>query len=264
VADDSLLHSPLARWIALVVVCLGQLMSIVAGRLGDLIGRRRIFLIGVAGFTVASAACGFADSQGVLIVARFIQGLARAGAVSAIVAIITAEFPTPGERAKAMSIYTLVISGGASLGLIAGGLITEALNWHWIFFVNVPVGIVTVRLRAHHRVAHHRRLRDRHRQLARLGLGAHARLRRGVAGPARRLRRAGMAPTQPIMPLRVLAIPGLPSSSLHRPHPHAAGPRHRPGPRAAERLSARVPDRRGVRGGGARRARAVGAGAPAG
>jgi len=169
-----------------VVVCLGQLMSIVdgtivnvalpqiqrdlhfsqsdltwvlngylitfgsflllAGRLGDLIGRRRIFLIGVTGFTVASAACGFADSQGVLIVARFLQGLAGAGAVSAIVAIITAEFPSPQERAKAMSIYTLVISGGASLGLIAGGVITELLNWHWIFFVNVPVGIATVLL----------------------------------------------------------------------------------------------------------------------
>jgi MFS family permease len=173
VADDFRLHSPRARWIALVVVCLGQLMSIVdgtivnvalpqiqrdlhfsqsnltwvlngylitfgsflllAGRLGDLIGRRRIFLIGVTGFTLASAACGVADSQGVLIVARFIQGLGGAGAVSAIVAIISAEFPSPGERAKAMSVYTLVISGGASLGLIAGGVITEALNWHWIF-----------------------------------------------------------------------------------------------------------------------------------
>src|SRR6201999_1401291 len=119
---------------------------LLAGRLGDLIGRGRIFLIGVTGFTVASAACGFADSQGVLVVARFIQGLAGAGAVSAIVAIITAEFPSPQERAKAMSIYTLVISGGASLGLIAGGVITDLLNWHWIFFVNVPVGIATVLL----------------------------------------------------------------------------------------------------------------------
>jgi EmrB/QacA subfamily drug resistance transporter len=186
VANDSRLHSPRARWIALVVVCLGQLMSIVdgtivnvalpqiqhdlhftqsnltwvlngylitfgsflllAGRLGDLIGRRRIFLIGVTGFTLASAACGLADSQGVLIVARFLQGLAGAGAVSAIVAIITAEFPSPRERATAMSVYTLVISGGASLGLIAGGVITEALDWHWIFFVNVPVGVVTVLL----------------------------------------------------------------------------------------------------------------------
>ena len=184
--DDSRLHTPRARWIALVVVCLGQLMSIVdgtivnvalpqiqrdlhftqsnltwvlngylitfgsflllAGRLGDLVGRRRIFLTGVTGFTLASAVCGLAQSQEVLVIARFLQGLAGAGAVAAIVAIITAEFPAPRERTKAMSIYTLVISGGASLGLIAGGVITEALNWHWIFFVNVPIGIVTVLL----------------------------------------------------------------------------------------------------------------------
>jgi EmrB/QacA subfamily drug resistance transporter len=175
-----------ARWIALVVVCLGQLMSIVdgtivnvalpqiqrdlhfsqsdltwvlngylitfgsfllfCGRLGDLIGRRRIFLIGVTVFTLASAVCGLAQSQGVLIAARFVQGLGGAGAVSAIVAIITAEFPLPRERTKAMSIYTLVISGGASLGLIAGGAITQLLNWHWIFYVNVPIGIATVLL----------------------------------------------------------------------------------------------------------------------
>ena len=76
-----------------------------------------------------------------LIVARFIQGIAGAGAVSAIVAIIAAEFPQPRERATAMSIYTLVVSGGASMGLIAGGVITETLSWHWIFFINVPLGI---------------------------------------------------------------------------------------------------------------------------
>jgi EmrB/QacA subfamily drug resistance transporter len=177
---------PDARWIALVVVCLGQLMSVVdgtivnvalpqiqhdlhfsqssltwvlngylitfgsflllAGRLGDLIGRRRIFLIGVTLFTLASAACGLAHSQIVLVVARFVQGLGGAGAVSAIVAIITATFPAPRERASAMSIYMLVVSGGASLGLIAGGAITQLLDWHWIFYINVPVGIATVLL----------------------------------------------------------------------------------------------------------------------
>jgi EmrB/QacA subfamily drug resistance transporter len=177
-------RSDKSRWIALVVVCLGQLMSIVdativnvalpriqhdlhfsqanltwvlngylisygsflllAGRLGDLIGRRRIFLGGVSLFTIASAACGFADSQGMLIVARFIQGLGGAGATSAIVAIIATEFPAAGERAKAMSVYTFVVSGGASLGLIAGGVITQSIDWHWIFFINVPVGIFTV------------------------------------------------------------------------------------------------------------------------
>jgi EmrB/QacA subfamily drug resistance transporter len=172
------------RWIALVVVCLGQLMSIVdativnvalpriqhdlhfsqasltwvlngylisygsflllMGRLGDLIGRRRIFLAGVSLFTVASAACGFADSQAMLVIARFIQGLGGAAATSAIVAIIATEFPAADERAKAMSVYTFVISGGASLGLIAGGAITQSIDWHWIFFINVPVGIFTV------------------------------------------------------------------------------------------------------------------------
>jgi EmrB/QacA subfamily drug resistance transporter len=177
-------HSPKARWIALVVVCMGQLMSILdativnvalpdiqhdlhfsqstltwvlngylitfgsflllCGRLGDLIGRRRMFLAGITLFTVASAVCGLAQSQAMLVVARFVQGLGGAGAVSVIVAIIASEFPDPGERARAMSVYTLVISGGGSLGLIAGGVITTVLDWHWIFYVNLPIGIATV------------------------------------------------------------------------------------------------------------------------
>jgi EmrB/QacA subfamily drug resistance transporter len=172
-----------ARWIALVVVCLGQLMAIVdativnvalpsiqrdlhftqanltwvvnaylisfgsflllAGRLGDLIGRRRIFLSGVVLFTLASAACGLANSQGVLVAARFIQGIGGASASSAIVAIIATEFPKPAERAKAMSVYTFVVSGGASLGLIAGGALTQSIDWHWIFYVNAPIGAIT-------------------------------------------------------------------------------------------------------------------------
>jgi EmrB/QacA subfamily drug resistance transporter len=173
-----------ARWIALAVVCMAQLMSIMdgtivtvalpriqsdlhfsqsslswvlngyfitfgsflllGGRLGDLIGRRRIFLAGIALFTLASAACGLADSQTTLVIARFVQGLGGAGAVAAIVAIITAEFPDPRERARAMSLYTLTISAGASIGLIAGGAITQLLSWHWIFFINVPIGIATI------------------------------------------------------------------------------------------------------------------------
>jgi EmrB/QacA subfamily drug resistance transporter len=114
---------------------------LLGGRLGDLIGRRRMFLAGIALFTVASAACGLADSQTTLVIARFVQGLGGAGA---IVAIITAEFPDPRERAQAMSVYTLTISAGASIGLIAGGAITQLLNWHWIFFINVPIGIATI------------------------------------------------------------------------------------------------------------------------
>ncbi|MBV9797697.1 MAG: MFS transporter, partial [Solirubrobacterales bacterium] len=116
---------------------------LLAGRLGDLIGRRQVFLTGVAVFTAASAACGLANTQGLLVAGRFIQGLGGAAATSAIVAIIATEFQAPRERAKAMSVYTFVISGGASLGLITGGVITQAIDWHWIFFINVPIGAVT-------------------------------------------------------------------------------------------------------------------------
>jgi EmrB/QacA subfamily drug resistance transporter len=171
------------RWIALFVVCLGQLMIILdttivnvalpsiqadlnfsqssltwvidgylitfgsllllAGRLGDLFGRKRIFLIGVAAFVGASMLCGLAPSGGALVVARFLQGAAAALASAVIIAIIAVEFPEPADRAKAMSLYTFVIAGGASLGLLLGGVLTEAISWHWIFFVNLPIGAVT-------------------------------------------------------------------------------------------------------------------------
>lgn len=176
-------HAPNARWIALAIVCMGQLMSVLDstivnvalpdikedlhfsqstltwvlngylitfgaflllfGRLGDLLGRRRVFLVGVALFTLASAACGLAESQVVLVAGRFLQGIGGAAAVSVIVAIIASEFPEPGDRARAMSIYSLVIAGGGSLGLLAGGAITTALDWHWIFYVNLPLGVAT-------------------------------------------------------------------------------------------------------------------------
>ena len=171
------------RWIALFVVCLGQLMVILdttivnvalpsiqsdlhfsqssltwvidgylitfgsllllAGRLGDLFGRKRIFLAGVASFVVASVLCGLAPSGTALVVARFLQGAAAALTSAVIIAIIAVEFPAPAERARAMSLYTFVIAGGASLGLLLGGVLTEAISWHWIFFVNLPIGIVT-------------------------------------------------------------------------------------------------------------------------
>jgi EmrB/QacA subfamily drug resistance transporter len=171
------------RWIALVVVCLAQLMTVLdttivnvalpsiqgdlhftqgnltwvvnafliafgsflllAGRLGDLIGRKRVFLAGIAIFTVASALCGIAPSQGFLIVARFIQGFGGALSASVILAIVVTEFPEPAERAKAMSAYVFVAVAGGSLGLLAGGALTQALSWHWIFFVNLPIGVIT-------------------------------------------------------------------------------------------------------------------------
>ena len=170
------------RWIALFVVCLGQLMIILdttivnvalpsiqsdlhfsqssltwvvdgylitfgsllllAGRLGDLFGRKRIFLTGVAAFVVASILCGAAPTGTTLVAARFLQGAAAALASAVIIAIIAVEFPEPADRAKAMSLYTFVIAGGASLGLLLGGVLTEAISWHWIFFVNLPIGAV--------------------------------------------------------------------------------------------------------------------------
>jgi EmrB/QacA subfamily drug resistance transporter len=170
------------RWIALAVLCLGQLMMVLdstivnvalpsiqhdlgfsqgnltwvldgylitfggflllAGRLGDLVGRKRVFLSGLVLFTVASVLCGIADSQGLLIGARLLQGVGGAVASSVILAIIVTEFPEKREQAKAMGLYAFVSAGGGSIGLLAGGALTQSLDWHWIFFVNVPIGIV--------------------------------------------------------------------------------------------------------------------------
>jgi EmrB/QacA subfamily drug resistance transporter len=169
------------RWMALVVVCLAQLMIVLdttivnvalpsiqhdlhfsqgnltwvvnaflvtfgsflllAGRLGDLLGRRRVFLAGLVLFTAASLLCGAAPSQGFLIAARFVQGIGAAMQASVILAIIVTEFPQSGERARAMSAYVFTAVAGGSLGLLAGGALTEALSWHWIFFVNLPIGL---------------------------------------------------------------------------------------------------------------------------
>jgi EmrB/QacA subfamily drug resistance transporter len=171
------------RWIALIVVCFAMLMNILdqtivnvavptiqrelhftqaslawvidaylitfagslllAGRLGDLIGRKKVFLVGVALFTLSSAACGAANSQALLIGARFAQGLGAALSSSVILAIIIADFPLPAERAKAMSSYIIVAVGGGSLGLLIGGYVTQVLSWHWIFFINIPIGAAT-------------------------------------------------------------------------------------------------------------------------
>lgn len=119
---------------------------LLAGRLGDLVGRKRIFLIGVVIFTAASTVCGFSDSAGMLIAARFVQGLGAALQASVILAIIITEFPDAADRAKAMSSFVFVSVAGGSLGLLAGGVLTQTLNWHWIFFINVPIGIVTLLL----------------------------------------------------------------------------------------------------------------------
>ena len=171
------------RWFALVVVCLGMFMNaldasivnvalpaiqrelhlsqagltwvidaylitfgsflLLAGRLGDLVGRKRVFLAGIVLFTAASAMCGLAQDSSVLIAGRFLQGIGGAMSASVIIAIIVTEFPRVDERAKAMSAYIFVAVGGGSIGLLVGGVLTQSISWHWIFFINLPIGIVT-------------------------------------------------------------------------------------------------------------------------
>jgi EmrB/QacA subfamily drug resistance transporter len=116
---------------------------LLAGRLGDLIGRKKTFLAGVAMFTVSSAFAGLATTQAMLIGARFAQGAGAAFSASVVLAIIVGEFPDPVERGKATNAYIVVSVGGGSLGLLLGGLLTQVLNWHWIFIVNLPIGVAT-------------------------------------------------------------------------------------------------------------------------
>jgi EmrB/QacA subfamily drug resistance transporter len=172
-----------ARWITLLVLCAGMLMIVLdativnvalpsiqsdlhfsqstlawvvngylitfggllllAGRLGDLLGRRRMFLIGLTVFTVASALCGIASSQAMLVGARFVQGAGGAITSAVILGMIVTMFPQPREQAKAIGVYAFVASAGGSIGLLVGGVLTQAINWHWIFFVNIPIGIAT-------------------------------------------------------------------------------------------------------------------------
>src|ERR687897_2311282 len=122
------------------LIAFGGLL-LLAGRIGDLIGRRRIFLIGLGVFTFASLLCGVAQSQEILIGARLLQGIGGALTSAVILGMIVTMFPEPREQAKAIGVYSFVASAGASIGLLAGGLLTEAINWHWIFFVNVPIGV---------------------------------------------------------------------------------------------------------------------------
>ncbi|MEA2635683.1 MAG: hypothetical protein QOH92_2450 [Chloroflexota bacterium] len=171
-----------SRWLALVILCTGFLMIVLdqtivnvalpsikndlgfsqaglawvvnayliafggflllAGRLGDLLGRKRIFLIGLFMFTAASLLCGLSISQPMLVAARFLQGIGGAVSSAVILGMVVTMFPEPAERARAIGIFSFVASAGASIGLLAGGLITQAVSWHWIFFVNLPIGIV--------------------------------------------------------------------------------------------------------------------------
>ena len=172
-----------ARWVALYVLCVGMLMIVLdatvvnvalpaiqddlgftqsglawvvnayliafggllllAGRLGDLISRRRMFLVGLGVFTLASLLCGIAQSQELLIAARFVQGAGGAMTSAVILGMIVTMFPEPREQAKAIGVFAFVASAGGAVGLLVGGVLTQSISWHWIFFVNVPIGVVT-------------------------------------------------------------------------------------------------------------------------
>jgi EmrB/QacA subfamily drug resistance transporter len=141
--DLGFTQSGLAWVVNAYLIAFGGLL-LLAGRLGDLLGRKRLFMAGMAVFTLASLACGLAQSQGVLIAARFVQGIGGAMSSAVILGMIVTMFPQPREMAKAIGIYSFVASAGASIGLLSGGVLTQALDWHWIFFVNVPIGVITL------------------------------------------------------------------------------------------------------------------------
>jgi EmrB/QacA subfamily drug resistance transporter len=123
-------------------------LLLLAGRLGDLVGRKLVYLIGLGIFIAASLLCGLSFTQPMLIAARFVQGIGGAVSSAVILAMIVTLFPEPVERAKAFGIFGFIASAGAAVGLLAGGLITGAVSWHWIFFVNLPIGLVTAALSA--------------------------------------------------------------------------------------------------------------------
>ena len=135
-------NSSLAWTVNAYLIAFGGLL-LLAGRFGDLVGRRNVFLAGLALFTVASLLCGLAQSQEMLVGARFLQGIGGAMTSAVILGMIVTMFPEPREQAKAIGVYAFVASGGGSVGLLAGGILTQAINWHWIFFINVPIAIVT-------------------------------------------------------------------------------------------------------------------------
>jgi EmrB/QacA subfamily drug resistance transporter len=172
-----------SRWIALYVLCVGMLMIVLdvtvvnvalpsiqddlgfsqsslawvvnayliafggllllAGRFGDILGRKNVFMAGLALFTASSVFCGLSQSQEMLVIARFVQGIAGAMTSAVILGMIVTMFPEPREQAKAIGVYAFVASAGGTVGLLAGGVLTQSINWHWIFFINIPIGIVT-------------------------------------------------------------------------------------------------------------------------
>jgi EmrB/QacA subfamily drug resistance transporter len=132
-------QSSLAWVVNAYLITFGGLL-LLAGRIGDLIGRRRVFLYGLAVFVVASILCGASQSEAMLIGARLLQGIGGAMTSAVILGMIVTMFPEPAEQAKAVGVYAFVASAGGAVGLLIGGILTETINWHWIFFVNAPIG----------------------------------------------------------------------------------------------------------------------------
>ena len=266
------------RWLALAVVCLAQLMIVLDTTIvnvalpsiqhdlhftqGNLTWVVNAFLVTFGSFLLLAGRLGRStrpqarlpvrrDSvharvvavrrglqSGMLIGARFIQGIGAAMQASVILAIIVIEFPEPADRARAMSAYVFTAVAGGSLGLLAGGVLTQLLSWHWIFFVNLPIGVAgnrrrpdadsrghagrtrrrrrLARLRACHTRDRHRRVFDRRGDQPRLGLGSGDRRRRVRGGPARAFFALEARIKNPIMPLRILRLRGLVGSCITR------------------------------------------------
>jgi EmrB/QacA subfamily drug resistance transporter len=140
--DLDFTQSSLAWVVNAYLIAFGGLL-LLAGRFGDLIGRRTVFLAGLFVFTAASLFCGLAQSQEMLVIGRFVQGIGGAMTSAVVLGMIVTMFPERGEQARAIGVYAFVASAGGSIGLLAGGVLTQAINWHWIFFINLPIGIAT-------------------------------------------------------------------------------------------------------------------------
>jgi EmrB/QacA subfamily drug resistance transporter len=138
-------QSSLAWVVNAYLIAFGGLL-LLAGRIGDLISRRGMFLAGLGVFTAASLLCGVAQTQAMLVAARFLQGVGGAMTSAVILGMIVTMFPSPREQAKAIGVFSFVASAGGSVGLIAGGVLTQIISWHWIFFINVPIGLLTALL----------------------------------------------------------------------------------------------------------------------
>jgi EmrB/QacA subfamily drug resistance transporter len=143
IQDDLGFTSAGLAWVVNAYLIAFAGLLLLSGRLGDLLGRRRVLLIGLGVFTVASLLCGASQTQAELVAARFLQGVGGALASAVILGMIVTLFPEPAEQAKALGVYGFVASAGGAVGLLAGGVLTQAISWHWIFLVNVPIGVAT-------------------------------------------------------------------------------------------------------------------------